>query len=134
MKTQEIIILLVLIFFILFFLNNNRKENYERYVFFPEQNNSNQICFDKNKLYGNFVDNNSNKQDIQYIQHKQTQSNIDNSSCMCTMDYNPVNCGGAVYSNLCHAKCAGQDTSRCTPEKNFIDFDFITVEEININK
>jgi hypothetical protein len=125
MKTQEIIILLVLIFFILFFLNNNRNENYERLVIYPEQENSNQICFDKNKLYGNFVDNNSN------IQYKQ---DTDNNSCMCTMDYSPVNCGGAVYSNFCHAKCAGEDTSRCTPEKNFIDFDFIPIEEININK
>jgi hypothetical protein len=49
------------------------------------------------------------------------------------MDYSPVNCDGDVYSNLCHAKCTGKDTSRCTPEKNFIDFDFIPIEEININ-
>ena len=61
MKTQEIIILLVLIFLILFFLNNNRQENYDGYQVpylveklnqLPQQDNSNQIYFDKNSSYG----------------------------------------------------------------------------------
>jgi hypothetical protein len=52
MKTQEIIILLVLIFFILFFLNN-KKENYDGLSINQEKEDSNLICFDKNKLYGN---------------------------------------------------------------------------------
>ena len=36
-----------------------------------------------------------------------------NNDCKCTMEYNPVNCNGTIFSNICHAYCAGQDTTKC---------------------
>ncbi|MBL4648979.1 MAG: hypothetical protein JKY03_04555 [Aureispira sp.] len=33
------------------------------------------------------------------------------ANCVCTEEYNPVvGCNGKIYSNLCHAECAGVST------------------------
>jgi hypothetical protein len=39
--------------------------------------------------------------------------NTPNPDCFCTQDYNPVICDGIIYSNSCHASCAGQ--TNCVP-------------------
>jgi hypothetical protein len=214
MTDQKIIIILIVVFFfILFFINNNRTENYDKLVIVPEKENSNQICFDKNKLYGNNIDskpitdfdknklygnnidskpitdfdknklygNNIDSKPItdfnfdkdanlcvcsgvwrpvncngniysnscaarcagedtskcipvtNFIDYGKDKKNKDNNLCMCTMDYNPVNCNGNIYGNSCAARCAGEDTSKCIPVTNFIDYDSLQPKEIDIN-
>jgi hypothetical protein len=45
------------------------------------------------------------------------------------MEYEPINCNGAIFSNFCHAKCAGQDISKCNQGINFIENDLIQSEQ-----
>jgi len=94
MKSQEIIILVVLIFIILFMLNN-RQENYDKLVIVPEKEN-----IKKKYLDGNWD-----------MIGMREQKNKDFFVCKHTE--NPVNCNGTTYYNICHAKCAGEDTSKC---------------------
>ena len=98
MRSEEIIIIAILIFIILFFLN--KKENYDELVNYKDQQN-NKICLDEKKLYGNFLQ--------------------DDSSCMCSSVYEPVECNDKKFNNLCEAKCAGVDINTCSKISSFID-------------
>jgi hypothetical protein len=56
------------------------------------------------------------------------RKNTPNPDCFCTQDYNPVICDGIIYSNSCHASCAGQ--TNCVPFT--IPFTPTTVMELDM--
>jgi hypothetical protein len=56
------------------------------------------------------------------------RKNTPNPDCFCTQDYNPVICDGIIYSNRCHASCAGQ--TNCVPFT--IPFTPTTVMELDM--
>jgi hypothetical protein len=146
MRTEEFIIIVILIFFILFFLNKNKNENYDELSINYEKEDSNKICFDKNKLYGNYY--NDSKPDFNLIKPVQKDDNLikpvqkddnlikpvqkddnlikpvqkDDNLCMCSAVYDPVNCNGRIYDNLCAARCAKENLSKCSSKTwNIID-------------
>ena len=118
MRTSEIIIIVILIFLILFFLNNNQKENYNQLVVNVEEQQNNKICLDK-KIYNNLITTELTK-NYDSIQDELLKEN--DNSCMCPMDYNPIDCDGRIYDNQCAAKCAGEELSKCS-SKTFNIFD-----------